>query len=131
MTDVKEKEIGLVDFDPKKDQVIDLWYQDAIEFAHGISLRIKIKNVLYNTRSAYQEITIMETEKLGRILVIDGITMLTEWDEHAYHEMISHGSAPRPPQSFQDIDHRGWRWGHCPGGDQTPKRRIDPCMRTG
>jgi spermidine synthase len=32
----------------------------------------------------------METEKLGKILVIDGITMLTEFDEHAYHEMIAH-----------------------------------------
>ena len=29
-------------------------------------------------------------EKLGRMLVIDGITMLTEYDEFAYHEMISH-----------------------------------------
>ena len=90
MTDEKKEEIALVDFDPKKDQVIDLWYQDAIEFGHGISLRIKIKNVLYNARSPYQEITVMETERLGRILVIDGITMLTEWDEYAYHEMISH-----------------------------------------
>ena len=90
MTDIKEKEIGLVDFEPQKDQVIDLWYQDAIEFGHGISLRIKIKNVLYNARSPYQEITVMETEKLGRMLVIDGITMLTEWDEYAYHEMITH-----------------------------------------
>ncbi|MGD8230144.1 MAG: polyamine aminopropyltransferase [Desulfobacteraceae bacterium] len=90
MTDERKEEIALVDFDSKKDQVIDLWYQDAIEFGHGISLRIKIKNVLYNTRSPYQEITVMETERLGRILVIDGITMLTEWDEYAYHEMISH-----------------------------------------
>jgi spermidine synthase len=90
MIDGRKEEIALVDFDPKKDQVIDLWYQDAIEFGHGISLRIKIKTVLFNARSPYQEITIMETERLGRILVIDGITMLTEWDEYAYHEMISH-----------------------------------------
>jgi spermidine synthase len=90
MTVVKEKEIGLVDYDPKKDQIIDVWFQDAIEFGHGISLRIKIKNVLFNARSQYQEISILETEKLGRMLVIDGITMLTEWDEYAYHEMISH-----------------------------------------
>jgi len=32
----------------------------------------------------------MESEKLGKILVIDGITMLTEFDEFAYHEMIAH-----------------------------------------
>ena len=90
MSDSKDKDIALVDFDPNKDQVMDLWFQDSIEFGHGCSLHIKIKNVLFHTRSRYQEIAIMETEKMGRILVIDGITMLTEYDEYAYHEMISH-----------------------------------------
>jgi spermidine synthase len=90
MTELKEKEISLVDFDPKKDQKMDLWFQDSIEFGHGCSLHIKIKDVLYHSRSKYQQIAIMETEKLGKILVIDGITMLTEYDEFAYHEMISH-----------------------------------------
>lgn len=90
MTEFKEKEISLVDFDPKKDQKMDLWFQDSIEFGHGCSLHIKIKDVLYHSRSKYQQIAIMETEKLGKMLVIDGITMLTEYDEFAYHEMISH-----------------------------------------
>ncbi|MBW1998183.1 MAG: polyamine aminopropyltransferase [Deltaproteobacteria bacterium] len=84
------KDISLVDFDPEKDQVTELWFQDSIEFGHGCSLHIKIKNVLYHSRSKFQEIVIMETEKLGRLLAIDGITMLTEYDEFAYHEMIVH-----------------------------------------
>ena len=88
--DKQDMSISLVDFDPKKDQLMDLWFQDCIEFGHGISLRIKIKDILYNKRSKYQEIVILQTEKLGRMLVIDGITMLTEWDEAAYHEMIAH-----------------------------------------
>ncbi|MDY7036507.1 MAG: polyamine aminopropyltransferase [Thermodesulfobacteriota bacterium] len=86
----REKDLGLVDFNPKRDQVMDLWFQDCIEFGHGISIRIKIKNILYHSRSKFQEIAVLETEKIGRMLVIDGITMLTEWDEFAYHEMISH-----------------------------------------
>ena len=86
----REKNLGLVDFNPKKDQIMDLWFQDCIEFGHGISIRIKIKNILYHSRSKFQEIAVLETEKIGRMLVIDGITMLTEWDEFAYHEMISH-----------------------------------------
>ena len=90
MAESEEKDVSLVDFDPKKDQVTDLWYHDAIEFGHGCAIRIKIKNVLYRSRSQYQEIAVLETEKLGRMLAIDGITMLTEWDEFAYHEMISH-----------------------------------------
>ena len=86
----REKDLGLVDFNPKRDQAMDLWFQDCIEFGHGISIRIKIKNILYHSRSKLQEIAVLETEKIGRMLVIDGITMLTEWDEFAYHEMISH-----------------------------------------
>lgn len=90
MNERKDKQVSLADVDPERDQVMDLWFQDSIEFGHGCTLHIRIKNVLYHARSKYQEIAIMETEKLGRILVIDGITMLTEFDEHAYHEMISH-----------------------------------------
>jgi len=86
----EKKDISLVDFNPKKDQVMELWSQDCIEFGHGMSIHLKIKNILYNAKSKFQEIAILETEKLGRILVIDGITMLTEWDESAYHEMIVH-----------------------------------------
>lgn len=90
MEDTDPKKIALLDSDPSGSQVMDLWYQDSVEFGHGCTLKIKIKNVLLQRRSAYQEIVIMETEKLGKVLVIDGITMLTEYDEHAYHEMIAH-----------------------------------------
>ena len=72
-----EKDIQLVDFDSNKDQITDLWFHDSIEFGHGCSLHIKIKDVLYHARSKYQQIGVFETEKLGRMLVIDGITMLT------------------------------------------------------
>lgn len=90
MKEPEKEEIALADFTPKKGQTMDLWFQDGIEFSHGCRLQIKIKNVLFHAHSEYQEITIMETEKMGRILVIDGITMLTEYDEYAYHEMIGH-----------------------------------------
>ena len=90
MTESKDNVITLVGLNPDKSQVMDLWFRDSIEFGHGCTLQIRIKNVLYRGRSEYQEIVILETEKLGRMLVIDGITMLTEFDEHAYHEMIGH-----------------------------------------
>lgn len=99
MEDGKSKKIGLLDSTPQGGQMTDLWYQDSIEFGHGCALRIKIKDVLFQVRSEYQEIVVMETERLGRMLVIDGITMLTEYDEHAYHEMIAHVpllTHPRP-----------------------------------
>ena len=79
-----------VGFGPKNDHATHLWFHDNIDFAPGCALRVRIKDVLYRSRSKYQDITIFETEGMGRILVIDGITMLTEFDEFSYHEMISH-----------------------------------------
>jgi spermidine synthase len=86
----KNRQLGLAEFDPAKDQVLDLWFHDSVEMAHGCRTSIKIKNVLCHYRTRLQEIAIFETEKLGRMLVLDGITMLTEFDEFAYHEMIAH-----------------------------------------
>jgi spermidine synthase len=82
--------IGLAEFEPGKNQVLDLWFNDSPEVAHGCRIGIKIRDVLCHTRSAFQEIAVFETERLGRMLVLDGITMLTEFDEFAYHEMIAH-----------------------------------------
>jgi spermidine synthase len=91
MTERKTRKApGLISFEKEKEQIMGLWFQDCIEFGHGCTLSIKIKNVLYRSRSRFQEIAILETEKMGRLLVIDGVTMLTEFDEFAYHEMISH-----------------------------------------
>lgn len=86
----KDMDIKLASFDPDKDQKIDLWYQDSLEFEYGCGLRIKIKKILSQIQSKFQEIIILESEKMGKVLVIDGITMLSEFDEFAYHEMIAH-----------------------------------------
>jgi spermidine synthase len=83
----------------RRDQTLDLWFQDSVEFDHGCRLSIRIKDVLCRYRSKLQEIAILETEHLGKIFVLDGITMLTEFDEFAYHEMIAHVpmlTHPRP-----------------------------------
>lgn len=86
----KDMDIKLVHFDPYKDQRIELWYQDSLEFEYGCGIRMKIKDILCQIQSKFQQITILESEKMGKVLVIDGITMLSEFDEFAYHEMIAH-----------------------------------------
>ncbi len=90
MAKARKKNRDVVSLEPKKDQFMGLWFQDSIEFVPGCTLNVKIRDFLCRTRSRFQEIWVAETEGLGRILVIDGITMLTEFDEFAYHEMISH-----------------------------------------
>ena len=85
-----ESELELVDFNLEKNQLLDLWFHDSIEYGQGCRNSIKIRDVLCHHRSSYQEIAVFETENLGKMLVLDGITMLTEFDEFAYHEMIVH-----------------------------------------
>ena len=45
---------------------------------------------IHRRRSAYQEIEILEHDRLGRVLVLDRVIQATEADEFIYHEMISH-----------------------------------------
>lgn len=86
----KEQQIGFDEFDPQREQILDLWFHDSVEISHGCKISIKVKRTLCHYRSDFQEIAVFETEKLGKMLVLDGITMLTEFDEFAYHEMIVH-----------------------------------------
>ncbi len=45
---------------------------------------------LHRCRSEFQEIEILEHDRLGRVLVLDGIVQTTQADEFVYHEMLSH-----------------------------------------
>ena len=67
-----------------------MWFGDQYEKAKGRYLQIKGDNVLKKVVSPYQEICVVETTAFGKVLVNDGIIMLTEADEAGYHEMITH-----------------------------------------
>ena len=73
-----------------EDTETDLWFEEKLSKTTKSTLRIKIKNMLWSEKSDFQNIAVFETERLGRMLVLDGIIMLTEFDEFAYHEMIAH-----------------------------------------
>ncbi|MBI4061944.1 MAG: polyamine aminopropyltransferase [Elusimicrobia bacterium] len=50
----------------------------------------RLKKRIFKGRSPFQEIEIVETAGHGRLLLIDGMTMVSERDEFVYHEMIAH-----------------------------------------
>jgi len=50
----------------------------------------RVKSVLHSSRSAYQQIDVLDTVHFGRVLVLDGVVQLTEKDEFFYHEMLAH-----------------------------------------
>ena len=67
---------------------MELWFTE--NHTDNIRFSIKVKQHLYSEKSRYQQIDILDSVELGRILVLDGFVMLTEKDEYIYHEMITH-----------------------------------------
>lgn len=67
---------------------MELWFSEKPISGTGIML--KVKKTLYRKKNKFQEVSVLETEDFGRMLVIDGMVMCTERDEFVYHEMITH-----------------------------------------
>ena len=65
-------------------------FQEDYEFSKGRALDYKIKKYLYSEKTPFQEIEIFDTEYFGRMFTLDGVVMMSEFDEFAYHEMIAH-----------------------------------------
>ena len=60
------------------------------EIDQGFGNTVEITGILCNIKSRYQRIKIYETANLGRLLMLDDIIQLTEFDEYAYQEMMTH-----------------------------------------
>ena len=50
----------------------------------------EVQKVLFQSKSKYQDILVIENEYFGKMLILDGIVQLTERDEFFYHEMLTH-----------------------------------------
>ena len=77
--------------------VMDLKYTELNELGFGVTM--ETQNVLYSAKTEYQTIDILETQGLGKVLLLDGLVMTTERDEFFYHEMMSNipmNSHPNP-----------------------------------
>lgn len=46
--------------------------------------------LLHTETSPYQDIAVYDSKTFGRFLILDGLMMVTERDEFAYHDMIAH-----------------------------------------
>ncbi|MDI6848657.1 MAG: polyamine aminopropyltransferase [Candidatus Saccharicenans sp.] len=74
--------------------------KEAREFqTASTGLFFKVKKVLYEKKSTFQKIEIIENDFYGRVLFLDGLVQTTERDEFFYHEMLVHPALaclPRP-----------------------------------
>jgi spermidine synthase len=67
---------------------MDLWFTERHDDVSGITL--KVKETLFHGQSPFQTLDIIETEAFGRMMLLDGMVMVTERDEFVYHELIAH-----------------------------------------
>ena len=60
------------------------------EYQGIVRTGFRLKRRVFKGRSAFQTVEVVETAGHGRLLLIDGMTMVSERDEFVYHEMIAH-----------------------------------------
>ncbi|MDR2174515.1 MAG: polyamine aminopropyltransferase [Synergistaceae bacterium] len=65
-----------------------LWLTE--EQTDGMRLSLKVGAILFQKKTPYQDILIVDTPEYGRVLVLDGAIQLTERDEFCYSEMMAH-----------------------------------------
>ena len=70
--------------------VRDGWFSESEVMWPGQAMSLKIEEVLYEGRSDFQDILVFRSATYGMVLALDGVIQLTERDEHAYQEMITH-----------------------------------------
>jgi len=66
----------------------NLWLEE--KFEDFLGLRFKVEKILFSGKSTFQTVDIVETKGHGKMLLNDGLVMVTERDEFAYHDMICH-----------------------------------------
>ena len=55
-----------------------------------VKLSLRVKAVLWEEKTPFQELLVVDTDAYGRVLILDGAIQTTERDEFVYHEMIAH-----------------------------------------
>ena len=77
------------------------WFIEGVYADLNVMLRIR--EVFYSGKTAYQKVEVLDSELFGRSLVLDGKTQSTERDEHIYHETLVHPAMlchPNPKEVF-------------------------------
>ena len=65
------------------------WFNEQHDYS-GSSIGFRVKQLLHAEKTPFQSIEIYDTTDWGKLMVIDGCTMVTTRDNFLYHEMMSH-----------------------------------------
>ncbi len=66
----------------------ELWLSE--DQTPDLRLGLRVRSVLRHERTRYQDLLVVDTEAMGRVMFLDGCFMVTEKDEFFYHEMLAH-----------------------------------------
>ncbi|GBM20111.1 Spermidine synthase, partial [Araneus ventricosus] len=78
------------------------WFTETGTLHNEIVMSVKVKKVLYREKSEYQDILIFESDRWGRVLVLDDAVQLAEFDEFVWQETASFvalNSHPNPKKA--------------------------------
>jgi len=67
----------------------DSWFTEQHEGA-GSAFSLKTTGKVHDVQSDYQHIEIFDTTDWGKLMIIDGCTMVSSRDNFLYHEMMAH-----------------------------------------
>ena len=67
---------------------MEMWIKESQ--INDAAMTYMVKETLVRRKTEYQDLAIVDTYALGRMLLLDGIVQTTEKDEYVYHEMITH-----------------------------------------
>ena len=67
---------------------MDLWYSE--KHSDNVAISMKVTQTLFSGSSDFQKLDIVDTVEYGRMMLLDGLVMVTERDEFIYHDMIVH-----------------------------------------
>ncbi|HOJ10167.1 MAG TPA: polyamine aminopropyltransferase [Clostridiales bacterium] len=68
--------------------MIDLWYSEY--HTDDVRFSIKVTQHIYTEQTRFQRIDFFRSETFGTFFTLDGLMMVTQKDEFAYHDMICH-----------------------------------------
>jgi spermidine synthase len=66
------------------------WFTEINEQWPGIANSLKVEEVLLEQKSEFQDVMVFRSASFGNVLILDKVIQLTERDECAYQEMITH-----------------------------------------
>ncbi|MCL6548946.1 MAG: polyamine aminopropyltransferase [Alicyclobacillus sp.] len=75
---------------------MELWFTERQ--TDNLTIGLRVTKTLHSEQTRYQGLDVVETAEYGRMLVLDGCIMTTDYDEFVYHEMLAHVALHTHPQ---------------------------------